>query len=188
MSAVGPSTEIDLSAVHQSIIDAIAAAFPAVATVEDYRDDRNGLPLPAIMVELVDMEAAPDDDPGTEQLAMRTRFEARVIIGFRTANAEREIRKLAGALGAFVHQNRFGQPIEPAEVLTITPDDFDPDLDQYVVWRVEWQQIVHLGATVWTNDGEIPTTVLFSYVPEIGLENETEYEPLELDAPLGDEL
>lgn len=188
MSQTGPNTEIDLSAVHQSIIDAIVAAFPAVVTVEDYRENRKGLPLPAIMVELVDMEAAPDEDPGTEQLAMRTRFEARIIIGFRTANAEREIRKLAGALGAFVHQNRFGQPIEPAEVLTITPDDFDPDLDQYVVWRVEWQQILHLGATVWTNEGEIPETVLFSYVPRVGIPYEDEYFELDQDAQLGDEL
>ena len=188
MSQTGPDTQIDLSVVHQSIVDAIATAFPNVATVDDYRDDRSPLPLPAILIELADLEAAPDADPGTEQLAMRARFEARIIIGFRTANAEREIRKLAGALGVFVHLNRFGQLIEAAEVLTITPDDFEPELDQFVVWRVEWQQIVHLGVSVWTNDGEIPGDVLWSVTPDIGPDNEDAYRTLDADAPLGGEL
>lgn len=173
------STNIDLDVVHQSIVNALSLQFPDMATVEDYRENRGALPLPAILLELEDMEAAPDDDPGTEQLAVWARWSARIIIGFRTANAEREIRKLAGALGVFVHQNRFGQPIGPAEVTMITPDDMDPDLDQYVVWRVEWQQIVHLGEGVWVNDGTIPTEVLYSWSPDIGPEHEPDYEQLE---------
>jgi len=176
---VSADTEIDLSAVHQAILDAIAAAFPAVVTVADYREDRRDLPLPAILVELSDFEANPEEDPGTEQLPVLARFEARILIGFRTPNAEREIRKLAGALGVLVHQNRWGKPVGPAELLTITPDDMDPELDQYVVWRVEWQQALHLGASVWTNEGDIPTTVLYSYEPDTGTGNEGEYEELD---------
>lgn len=186
--AMGPNTEIDLSTLHQAILNAIAAQFPSVNTVEDYRDDRRSLPLPAILVELSDLEADPESDPGTEQLAVTARFEARVIIGFRTANAEREIRKLAGSLAAFVHQQRWGQPVEGAQVLTVTPDTFDPDLDQYVVWRVEWQQVIYLGQSVWTNDGEIPETVLFSYEPETGVPNEDKYIVLDQGAFLGDAL
>jgi hypothetical protein len=168
-------TEISLDALHQAIIDAVAGQFPDLATVEDYREDRKSLPLPAVLIELVDLEAAPDEDPGTGQLAMTARFEARVIIGFRTASAEREIRKLAAALGAFARLNRWGMPVGPAEVLTIGPDDFSPELDQYVVWRVDWAQVVHLGASVWVNDGTIPNDVLYSVVPEIGPGNEDAY-------------
>lgn len=188
MSQTGPNTEIDLNNLHQAIIEAIALQFPSLALVEDYRDDRKALPLPAALIELVDFEGNPDEDPGTEQLPVIARFEARIIIGFRTANAEREIRKLAAAVGAFVHQRRWGLPVGPAEVLTITPDDFEPDLDQYVVWRVEWQQAVHLGQSVWTNDGTIPTTVLFSIVPDVGPEHVDDYEPVDLSSPLGPEL
>jgi hypothetical protein len=43
---------------------------------------------------------------------------------------------------------------------------------------VEWQQIVHLGDTVWTNDGVIPEVVLFSWEPETGVPNEPAYQPL----------
>lgn len=176
---MGPDTEIDLDALHTAVVNAIEEQFPSVVTVADYREDRQRLPLPAILVELDDIEAAPDEDPGTEQLAARTRWIARIIIGFRTANAEREIRKLAAALGAFVHMQRWGQPVEAAQVLTISPDTFDPSLDQYVVWAVEWQQVVHLGASVWKPDGELPEAVLYSHVPRIGIPYEPEYKPLE---------
>lgn len=176
---MGPDTEIDLDALHAAVVGAIKEQFPSVVTVADYREDRQRLPLPAILVELDDIEAAPDEDPGTEQLAARTRWIARIIIGFRTANAEREVRKLAAALGAFIHMQRWGQPVEAAQVLTISPDTFDPSLDQYVVWAVEWQQVVHLGASVWKPDGELPETVLYSHVPRIGIPYEPEYKLLE---------
>lgn len=171
----GPDTEIDLGALHQAIVDAVAARFADVETVADYRDDRDRLPLPAILIELEDMEGAPDEDPGTGQLAVMARFAARVIIGFRTKSAEREIRKLAGALGAFAHLNRWDKPVGPAEVLVIGPDAFAPELDRYVVWRVEWQQVVHLGASVWTNEGDIPVTVLIGFDPDIGPGHEDDY-------------
>ncbi|MFB9149526.1 hypothetical protein [Roseovarius ramblicola] len=172
---MGPDTEISLGALHQAIIDAVAAQFPDLATVGDYREDRAALPLPAVLIEMADLEGAPDEDPGTGQLAMVARFDARVIIGFRTAAAEREIRKLAGALGAFAHLNRWGLPVAPAEVLSAGPDDFAPELDQYVVWRVEWAQVIHLGTSVWVNDGTIPARVLYSVAPEIGPAHEDDY-------------
>lgn len=184
MTQTGPDTQVELNQVQQSIIDAVAAQFPAVQTVADYRENRSSLPTPAILIELEEFEAAPDEDPGTEQLAARCRFVARIVIGFRTEKAEREIRRLAAALAAFVHQNRWGQPVEPAEVLTAAPDDFDADLDQFVVWSVEWQQIVHLGATVWTAEGLLPPQVVYSWSPDIGPGNEGEYEPIRSGSPI----
>jgi hypothetical protein len=28
------------------------------------------------------------------------------------------------------------------------------ELDQYLVWRVEWQQVGHFGASVWVDDSQ----------------------------------
>lgn len=178
---VQPDTAIDLDALNDAIIASIRSQFPALATVADYRDDRKQLPLPAVLISLTDLEPDPDEDPGTEQLAAIARFEAQIVIGFRTANAKREIRKLAAALAHHIYGSRWGQPVEAARVTAIVPDDFSPELDRFEVWRVEWQQIVHIGTSIWTNDGEIPTRVLASFAPEIGPENEAEYSDV-LDA------
>lgn len=161
------NTEIDLDALHAAIIAGISGKFPDL-NVEAYREDRERLILPACLVELVDMEPDPDSDPGTGQLAVLARFEARIVIGFKKLKAKQEIRKMAAALAAAIYMQRWGQPIGPAEVTTITPDNFSPELDQFEVWRVDWQHLIHLGASVWNNDGTIPRQVWASISPEIG--------------------
>jgi len=173
-----PDTSIDIGALHQAILDAIAAQFPDLATVEDYPEDRQTLVLPACIVELDELEGAPEEDPGTDQLAMRARWVARIVIGFRTPAAQREIRSLAAALATFVRLQRWGQPVGEARVEACAPDEFAPEAEQFVVWSVTWSQIVHLGQTIWTNDGAIPSDVLASWAPEIGTEHPDTYTQL----------
>jgi hypothetical protein len=172
-----PGEGVDLGALHQAIIDAIAGQFPGLATVTDYPDKRAAVAMPACLIEIVDFEAEPD--PGTGQLALLGRFSARLLIGFRTPDTEREIRRLAGAVAVFVHQQRWGHAISPAEVTSIAPDAFDVDLDKITVWAVEWQQVLNLGDPAWINDGTIPTDVLFSFDPDIGIPHEPDYRPID---------
>ncbi|MEI4262791.1 hypothetical protein [Roseovarius sp. D0-M9] len=168
-------TEIDLDALHDAVIAGIAAGMPAVASVQAYPVERTALDLPAILVDLEDMEAASERDPGTEQLAVLTRWRARLILGFRSADVHRQVRKGAGQLGHLVHLNRWGMPVGPSRVTIIGPDPFDPDLDQYEVWVVEWEQVVHLGPSVWDCPLSVPTTVYLGWEPETGPENVGEY-------------
>ena len=176
------NTNMDMDALHAAIVADIQAQFTDIATVEFYRtEERKGLPLPAILLDLTELENQPDIDPGTEQLAVTARFEAEIILGFRTANVQQAVRKLAGAFAAWLRKRHWtGVRTGPAEVIGCYRDDFDPELDQYVVWRVEWTQVLHLGDTVWTNDGTIPTQVLFSWVPEIGTPHEQDYVPMDI--------
>lgn len=178
------NTVTTLDAVHSGIVAAIKAQFPDLKTVEAYRLDRKNLPVPACLVECTELDAAPEVDPGTEQLAVNARFEARFVIGFRQGgkNPKLEVRKLAAAFAAFALRKRWGCPIGPAEVIGAYQDDFDPELDQYECWRVEWQQVIHLGDTVWKDDGEVPTP-FFSWSPQIGEAHAPAYRDPEGNAP-----
>lgn len=167
-------TKVDLGELHQAVLDRIAGEFPALQTVEDYRELRSELALPAVLVNLEDFEAVPESDPLTGQLAVMSRWRAQIVIGFRTDVAQREIRRLAAAIGLFIQGQRWGEAVAPAEVLLIAPDDFEPALDQFVVWSVEWQQIIHLGESVW-GGGEMPERVLVSWVPKVGIPHEGDY-------------
>lgn len=173
-------TEVTLDQVHDGIAAAIRARFPDLRTVEAYRLDRKNLPVPACLFELEEMEADKDADPGTEQLAVRARFAARFLIGFRQGakNPKAEVRKLAASFAAFARLQRWGCRVGPAEVIGVYPDDFDPELDQYECWRVEWVQVIHLGATVWRDEGVTPTPV-FSFAPDIGPGHEPDYKPFD---------
>lgn len=177
------NTNISLDVLHAAIVADIKAKFPDLATVEFYREDRKSLPMPACLLSLTEFEASPDDDPGTEQLAVMANFEAELLIGFKTLNAKQSIRLLAAQLAAWLHNRRWDNPTGetiklptgPCMVAGAYPDDFQPELDKFEVWRVEWQQLVHLGETVWTNEGVTPTDVFMSPVPDVGLANEDKY-------------
>jgi hypothetical protein len=176
------TTQVTLDQLHQAILDGIRAQFPDLVTVEDYPEDRKALlpaQLPACLVEMTELEASPEDDPGTEQLAAYAGFEARFIIGFRTPKAKRAIRERVAQFLLGLRHQRWGLPIAPAIPARAYEDPFSPDMDQYEVWAVEWRHLIHLGATVWTDEGEIPTQVLVGYAPEIGIDHVDDYEPLQ---------
>ncbi len=195
------NTEIDFSELEEAIVRDIKAAFPGLATVEFYREDRTELPLPAVLLEMVEWERDEDRDPGTEQLPIIANFEAEIIVSFRRVEgrkAKAEVRRLANALAAWMHNRRWTypdgrlndsgkpktMPTGPVMVSGAYPDDFQglengrkgEKLDKYEVWRLPWQQSVHLGKTVWTNDGETPGEPLYSFAPETGIPNRDEYE------------
>ncbi len=173
-----PDTQVDLAALHAAVRDAIAARFPELATVETYREDRTLPPLPACLIEMEDMEPSDDPDPGTGQIALAARWRARLILGFRTPEAALAVRRMAAALAHLVHLNRWGQPVAPARVGLVGPDDFEPDLDRYSVWSVEWEQVVHVGESIWGGEGTLPIEVLMGLAPAIGPENEGVYDPV----------
>lgn len=185
------NTEIDLAVLHQAIVDDIKAQFPELTTVEFYRgqdtgEDRRSLPTPACLLDLTELEAEPEADPGTEQLAVLAKFEVALVIDFRTAQSKLSIRQLAASFAAWLRLRRWSNaavpgkklPTGPAQVVGAYPDDFQPDLERFVVWRVEWQQIIHLGQTVWKPEGAAPTQVLVSFTPDIGFGHEPDYVPV----------
>lgn len=191
------NTEIDLDTLHAAIVADIKAKFPALKTVEFYRgegsdhDDRKLLPVPACLLNLSELEASDEDDPGTEQLAVVAHFEAELIIRFNTPNAKRSIRALAGSFAAWLHKRRWINPAGTtpklptgaAVVIGAYQDDFssmmpgkrDQPLDQYEIWKVEWRQKIHLGQTVWLEEGSTPTSIYFGITPDTGPENIDKY-------------
>lgn len=184
------NTNVDLAALHAAIVADIQAQFPALVTVEFYREDRKDLPKPACLLELTELESLPEDDPGTEQLAVMAKFEAELVISFRTPQAKQSIRLLAASLAAWLRLRRWNDQANPGKklptgaalVIGAYQDDFavmggqrDQAIEQFEVWRVEWQQIIHLGATVWTDEGTTPSIVYMGQAPEVGTGNEGDY-------------
>ncbi|QOE32742.1 hypothetical protein CPT_Mano_009 [Achromobacter phage Mano] len=182
------NTEVDLQVFHDAIVADIKAAFPDLKTVEFYReiDERaDGMPLPALLLEISEMPASDEDDPQTMQWPTMARIEARVVMGFRTPQVKIAVRKMAGALAVWLRRRRFNDPANPGRKLPTGPaqvvgcfrDEFEPNLDRYEVWRVEWDQQLDLGESVWKPDGTpVPSQPVFSWVPDIGDGNADKYQ------------
>ncbi|MGL9779236.1 MAG: hypothetical protein ACR5K5_03140, partial [Wolbachia sp.] len=110
---------------------------------------RREIIAPAVFVELVSLE--PGKDPGTEELALRARFEARVVVDGTVEDSQVVVRELAAEIARVVNRNTWGiENISPGEFLSAEVDDFKPELDAYLVWLVEWTHELHIGESIWS--------------------------------------
>lgn len=174
-----------IAGLHAAILSAIRERFPDLATVDTYRLDRQDTPMPACLINLTEMTTQDTEDPGTGQIAVEARFEAHLLVGFKTENAHLAVRELAAALMAFARLNRWGVAggvIGPAMVTGAWEDDFTPALQQYECMRVEWSQIVWLGQDIWAEQGAVPVP-FYGLAPAIGKGHEADYIQLNGETP-----
>jgi len=182
------TTETDLAQLHDIIVDTLKAQFPEMNTVEFYRDDPDGraplsaADLPACILDMTELEEDPEQEPGTDQLAARVRFEAELVLPFRALRSKLEIRLQAVAFASYLRKRSRWPGINQAgriEAINAYRSDFQPQLDQYEVWRVEWRQLLHFGTDVWADlpgDPVTPSTVFLGQAPDIGPGNESKYD------------
>jgi len=89
---------------HQKICTMLKEEIPEIQTCEVYPTIYREIKAPAVFVELVSLEAG--KDPGTEELALRARFEARVVVDGR--NSSVVVRELAAEIARVVNRNTWG--------------------------------------------------------------------------------
>ena len=147
-------------------------------------EETTEVPTPALLFEVSEGDVSEVEDPETGETAFDLRFEARVILTFDTPNVNVVVRQLALDVAAALRRTRFNIPagvgVGVATVLGVYPDHFTPELDKFKVWRLDWHQIVHLGAVAWPDDPTAfpPGTVLVGYAPNIGPAHVDDYTPV----------
>ena len=142
---------------HNAICSTLKEEIPAIQTCEVYPAIRKDLIAPAVFVELSGFEKG--NDPGTEELALRARFEARIVIDSTIENAPIVVRSLAAEVARVVNKNTWNMNVSPAEFISAEIDGFRPELDAYSVWLVEWIHELHLGNSVWEGGKINPHTI-----------------------------
>ncbi|WP_353280152.1 hypothetical protein [Wolbachia endosymbiont (group B) of Silvanus unidentatus] len=145
---------------HQTICSTLKEEIPSIQTCEIYPSIRKELLAPALFVELVSLESG--KDPGTEELALKARFEARIVVDGTVEDSSVVVRTLAAEVARVVNKNTWNMKnISPGEFISAEIDGFRPELDAYLVWLVEWFHEVHVGKSVWS-------TGIMPHVIEIG--------------------
>jgi len=132
---------------HNAICTTLKREIPEIQTCAAIRKD---LVAPAVFIELASLE--PGKDPGTEELALRARFEARIVIDSTIEDAPIIVRSLAAKVAKVVNKNTWNMNISPAEFLSGESDGFKPELDAYCVWLIEWIHELHVGQSIWKEE------------------------------------
>ncbi|WP_341813309.1 hypothetical protein [Wolbachia endosymbiont (group B) of Germaria angustata] len=151
---------MNLKDLHDKICTTLKKEISAIQTCEVYPAIRKELVAPAVFVELSGFEKG--HDPGTEELALKARFEARIVVDGTVEYSSLVVRSLAAEVARVVNKNTWNvENVSPAEFISAEVDGFRPELDAYLVWLVEWVHEVHSGKSVWS-------TGIMPHVIEIG--------------------
>lgn len=125
-------------------------------TVALWPDIRDRIQLPAMFLELAEIE--PGREPGTGQVALVCRLEAYVIVAAETTGPHQQAAQLATQLAVLLHGQYWDlESVDVAEFVQAGPDWTKPELDSYTVWKVEWTQEVRLAQEQWPWPDAAPT-------------------------------
>lgn len=152
-----------LEQLYQAIERHIEDHLPGVQTVAMWPTIENHIPLPAVLIELAEME--PGLDPATGETGLACKFEARVITDPIQPDHHQQAVFLAGHLAALLRMQCWGIEVEPAEFVQAMPDWTKPELDGYTVWVVEWTQQIYLGEAQWPWPDQPPGTLVLNFEP-----------------------
>ena len=161
----------NLELLHQEILEGISQ-LTGVMHCGNYPRRMDEVTLPAVFVDLVELE--PDTDPGTDELALITHWEARVIVAESQKEADEIIRSLIITVMKWLFSHSWPQKnIGRAQLKQAAPDHFSPELQGHIIWLVEWTHSVRVGDSVWDGEGVVPEQVF------IGSNND--YEEITID-------
>lgn len=139
---------IDLSGVVAAIETYLRAKFPQLRLVAGFYQLRQDVPTPAVLFEADAFERRDEDDPETGATVYDASFAAHLLLRHDDPSAKLAGAELALAIGDALRRSRYDLPvgvtIGPARVAGVERDQFSSELDAYVVWRIEWQQLLFL--------------------------------------------
>ena len=151
-----------LNLLYQAIEQQIQQHLPGVQAVSFWPDIQNHIPLPAVFLDIGEIE--PGQDRGSGQTTLTITFEARLIVDVLHADHYQQAVQLATQLAVLLRGQYWGLPVQPAEFQRSTQDWTRPELDGYTVWLVEWTQTLYLGEQAWPWPDEPPGTLMISAI------------------------
>ena len=155
-----PEPPFSLDQLYQAIEQHIEQHLQGVQLVSFWPDIQQHIPLPAVFLDIAEIE--PGTDIGTGETTLTLTFEARVIVDVIRADHYPQAVHLATQMAVLLRAQSWGLPVEPAEFQRSSQDWTRPELDGYTVWLVEWTQTVYLGEQEWPWPDEPPGTLLIS--------------------------
>ena len=155
-----PEPPFSLDQLYQAIELHLQQHLPGVQLVSFWPDIQQHIPLPALFLDIAEIE--PGTDIGTGETTLTITFEARVIVDVIRADHYPQAVHLATQLAVLLRAQSWGLPVEPAEFQRSSQDWTRPELDGYTVWLVEWTQTVYLGEQEWPWPDEPPGPLLIS--------------------------
>lgn len=150
---------LTLGQLFSAIERVIGEQLPGLQTVATWPDIRDRVHLPALFLELAEVE--PGLDPGTGRVGLECRFEAYLIVASELPEHHQQVAQLATQLVVLLRGQYWAlDDVDAALFVQAGPDWTKPELDGYTVWKVEWAQQIYLGEEQWPWPDVEPTELV----------------------------
>ena len=160
-----PDEPFNLELLYHAVEQHLKANLPGVLTVSAWPNIQDRIALPAVFLELAEIE--PGVDIGTGETTLVCKFEARIIVDPIRPFHQQQAVQLATQLAVILRAQTWGLEVEPAEFVQALQDWTQPALDGYTVWLVEWTQQVYLGPQEWPWPDQPPGSLLFGFNDDV---------------------
>ncbi|WP_455928799.1 hypothetical protein [Pseudomonas fluorescens] len=165
----------ELTTLHDAITRIISERMPSVLHVESFPELDAQVRAPALLYGITDM--ALGTDRGEGKTALVGRFQACILIEADRPKAPLQAAILASQLATVLKDQWWDVEFVtgPPEQIHAQPEAPLPELEQFVMWSVQWIQNFEVGELVWPWPDEPPGSLVFGFSPETGPGSEGQY-------------
>ena len=148
---------------------------PKILYVEQFPEMGQMVDVPALLYGLTDMTLG--EDRGTGQTALIGRFQSCILVEADRPKASLQAAILAGQMMTVLKDQWWDVDFVtgPPEQVHAQPEAPTLELEQFVMWSVQWIQAFELGDTDWPWPDEPPGSLVFGFSPDIGPGSEQRY-------------
>ncbi|NWF07942.1 hypothetical protein HX810_09730 [Pseudomonas salomonii] len=165
----------ELTTLHDAITRIISERMPSVLHVEQFPELGAEVKTPALLYGITDMTLGADRGEG--KTALVGRFQSCILIEADRPKASLQAAILAAQLAAVLKDQLWDEDFVtgPPEQIHAQPEAPTLELEQFVIWSVQWIQNFEVGELVWPWPDEPPGSLVFGISPDIGPGSEHNY-------------
>jgi hypothetical protein len=158
----------ELTTLHEAITRTVSAAMPKILHVEEFPELGSEVQTPALLYGLTDMTLGTDRGEG--KTALIGRFQSCILIDATRDKASLQAAILAAQMAVVLKDQYWDLDFVtgPPENIHAQPEAPTQDLEQFVMWSVQWTQAFELGTLVWPWPDEPPGSLVFGIEPGDG--------------------
>jgi hypothetical protein len=158
----------ELTTLHDAITATLSAAMPKVLHVEAFPELDSKVRTPALLYGLTDMTLG--EDRGEGKTALVGRFQSCILIDADRPKASLQAAILASAMAVALKDQWWGLDFVtgPPEHIHAQPEAPTKELEQFVMWSVQWVQRFEVGESEWLWPDEPPGSLVFDIDPGDG--------------------
>jgi hypothetical protein len=155
----------ELTTLHDAITRIISERMPRVLHVEQFPELDAQVNTPALLYGITDMTLGTDRGEG--KTALIGRFQSCILVDADRPKASLQAAILAAQMTTVLKDQWWGVDFVtgPPEQVHAQPEAPTQELEQFVMWSVQWIQPFEVGEFTWPWPDEPPGSLVFNIEP-----------------------